>query len=512
MNQLPPPALRYDGLSETDAAERLARARNYENFVREKISGQWFAALVAVTNTDAFAVQGRFETWSGLVEFLQGQNALVEVWAYPEGGLKNPRRLSAREVAQLKQQPREQPTFITATYRDTVSGELRHQRVEFGFSSAQVALAAHQGYQRHRQIQLAAHEALATRDANGKLSALAQWEALTNAVAEGRLSLVETPARPDGAGDLFVAVEYEVDELNSFTRALRVFRESEIEKKIVRDAAGRDVQVVVLKKAGDKSGRQATGFRTRGASDELEPVPVPILGQDFIELRVNDPNEPDVRLWHVIEFGEPELLKQSALAKFSLINAHLEKRRKAIAWKKSGYDLITEPIFAGLNIGGGLAALGFPIGEAARLGYNSTVARWLIPAVPNVKEMRGLFQLIAAKDKDVQLKIKSGDFLDKNDFKKLQALAQNLTEAEVVEHLQRISDDDLKAMLALARMQRIDAKVVNLLSIIADAGKVSGWTEAAAGTSDMAGFPCGVVARRCLARVATARRPAGSPC
>ena len=74
-----------------------------ENFVREKISGQWFAALVAVTNTDAFAVQGRFETWSGLVEFLQGQNALVEVWAYPEGGLKNPRRLSAREVAQLKQ-------------------------------------------------------------------------------------------------------------------------------------------------------------------------------------------------------------------------------------------------------------------------------------------------------------------------------------------------------------------------------------------------------------------------
>src|SRR5439155_15653457 len=97
-----------------------------------------------------------------------------------------------------------------------------------------------------------------------------------------RLLLAEMPARPENAGDLFVAVEYEVDDLNNFTRALRVFRESEIERRIVRDPAGRDVQVVVLKQAGRTSERQATGFRTRGASDVLEPVPVPILGQDFI--------------------------------------------------------------------------------------------------------------------------------------------------------------------------------------------------------------------------------------
>src|SRR5712691_10393064 len=59
--QLPPPALHYDGLSEAEVAERLARARHYEAFVREKISGQWFAALVGVTNAEAFAIQGRFE-------------------------------------------------------------------------------------------------------------------------------------------------------------------------------------------------------------------------------------------------------------------------------------------------------------------------------------------------------------------------------------------------------------------------------------------------------------------
>ncbi|HEY2952327.1 MAG TPA: hypothetical protein VGK40_07085, partial [Verrucomicrobiae bacterium] len=142
--QLPPPTLHYDGLSEAEAAERLARARHYEAFVREKISGQWFAALVAVTNTEAFTIKGRFETWNGLVEFLQQQNALVEVWAYPDGGLKDPRRISALEVARLKKETREQPTFITATYRDAASGELRRYRVEFGFTSAEIALAAHQ--------------------------------------------------------------------------------------------------------------------------------------------------------------------------------------------------------------------------------------------------------------------------------------------------------------------------------------------------------------------------------
>jgi len=51
------------------------------------------------------------------------------------------------------------------------------------------------------------------------------------------------------------------------------------------------------------------------------------------------------------------------------------------------------------------------------------------------------------------------------DVQVLAQLGWVITEAEVVEHLQRISNDDLKAMLALARMQRIDAKLVNLLGL-----------------------------------------------
>src|SRR5205085_10282749 len=61
----------------------------------------------------------------------------------------------------------------------------------------------------------------------------------------------------------------------------------------------------------------------------------------------------------------------------------------------------------------------------------------------------------------------------------LQELSKELTDADVLEYLQHISDEDLKGMVRLAKMQRIDAKVSNLLSIMADAGKVSGWTDSA---------------------------------
>ena len=88
--------------------------------------------------------------------------------------------------------------------------------------------------------------------------------------------------------------------------------------------------------------------------EQLAPIgqlaPVKDLGQDLVELRIKNPNQPDVRKWKVLEFGEPEILKQSALAKFSLISAHLDKRRKEIAIKKSRLDIFAEAVFAGLNI------------------------------------------------------------------------------------------------------------------------------------------------------------------
>ncbi|HYV29021.1 MAG TPA: hypothetical protein VFA77_15915, partial [Candidatus Eisenbacteria bacterium] len=198
---------------------------------------------------------------------------------------------------------------------------------------------------------------------------------------------------------------------------------------------------------------------------------------DFVELRIKNPNEPDVRKWNVLEFGEPEILKQSALAKFSLISAHLDKRRKEIAIKKSRLDIFAEAIFAGLNIGGGLAPVHFPLGEATRLGYNSLVTPWFIPPVPSVKQMRELFQLMTAKDKHPELRTKPGRFLDEADYQKLQEAAKSVTDAEVVDFLQRTTDDDLQGMLRVAKMQRIDAHLSNLLSLVADAGKVSGWTD-----------------------------------
>ena len=67
---------------------------------------------------------------------------------------------------------------------------------------------------------------------------------------------------------------------------------------------------------------------------------------------------------------------------------------------------IVEPIIAGLNIGGGVAGVGFPMGAAARLAYNSLVMPRLISDVPSVKEMRELFQLLAAKAKHPQLRLK----------------------------------------------------------------------------------------------------------
>jgi hypothetical protein len=60
--------------------------------------------------------------------------------------------------------------------------------------------------------------------------------------------------------------------------------------------------------------------------------------------------------------------------------------------KQANMGLIVEPIIAGLNIGGGVAGVGFPIGAAARLAYNSLLAPRFIPNVPSVPQMRELFR------------------------------------------------------------------------------------------------------------------------
>ena len=125
----------------------------------------------------------------------------------------------------------------------------------------------------------------------------------------------------------------------------------------------------------------------RGVSDELVPAPSPILGQDLVELRIIDPNEPDVRRWNVLEFGEPEVLKQSALA------VQLGQRASGFAAQANRaqemkIDLFVEPVVAGLNIGGGVG-FGRSRGEVARLAYNLITPKF-IADVPKVKELREL--------------------------------------------------------------------------------------------------------------------------
>jgi hypothetical protein len=469
---LPAPVKQFSSLSQAETARSLRQDVNYAKLVREKIEGHWFAALVENSGEASFTIQGRFDSWRGLVEFLAERNALVDVWAWGEKGEVQPRRIPAPELGDLHRQQHERPTFVTVTYPDPATGVAVTYRIEFGFQAAAFVRSANEAYQKHRRIQLSSRMILGAQNAKGEPNAMAQWEALQTAIKTEQFPLLEMPPRPESPLDVWVACEYAVDDRNNFQTVVRFYRDSEIRRRVVGDS-----QMLVLQSAGQKTGREVLAYRQRGLSDQLEPISNPIPGRDAVELRVKDPAQADVRKWHVLEFGAPELIKQSALARFSLLNAYLEKSRKALAIRQANAALIAEPIIAGLNIGGGLAGVGFPIGAAARLGYNVLLAPRFIADVPSVKQMRELFQLLAAKSKHPQLKVKPADFLDQDDLETLREEMKHLTDAEVAEFLQRISDEDLKAMLRIAKMQRIDAKLTNLLSIIAGAGIVSGWTE-----------------------------------
>src|SRR2546427_4139436 len=83
--KLPAPTNHYESLSQAQADSYLRQDANYAEIIREKLAGQWFAALVATSKDTPFAIHSRFDTWRGLVEFLAERNALVEVWAWGEG-------------------------------------------------------------------------------------------------------------------------------------------------------------------------------------------------------------------------------------------------------------------------------------------------------------------------------------------------------------------------------------------------------------------------------------------
>jgi len=464
-------------MSKAEDLARYRERRNYLQLLREKLSDKWFAALVSTDPESAYEIMGRFESWKGLLDFALAREALVELWAYSEQGMENARRIPATEIADLRRQAHDQPLFVTLSYRDPDSAQVVKYRVEFGFNAANVALAAQQSYWKQRELQRIAHQVLAARGPHGRFSALAQWEAMKQEVEEGGLSIRDMPVRPWNPSDLFVAVQFQVSAGNYLERVVRFWRESEITPRVLKEKDGRYVEVLTLQKAGEQQKLEVRAFRVRGVSDELEPVPSPLYGQDAIELRVVNPAESDPRRWDVLEFGEPAAARQASVAEFSLVNAYLEKHRKEITLLRSKFNLFAEPVFAGLNIGCGLAGVPFPVGEAARLGYNAVITPRLIPPVPTTKQMRELMRLVAAKEKIPELKTKPARFLDQSDFKKLQRQAKRITQAELDEYLERIQDEDLLAMLRLAKMAHLDAEITNLLNLLAGSAKVSGWSD-----------------------------------
>jgi hypothetical protein len=462
-----------------DVAARPFRPQTPQQLARERLEGKWIAALVA----EEGAIEARFETWKGLAGFLEHHEALVEVWAHTvenphDGNATGARRLTATELAQLKTARREQPTFVTASFRE--ADKVKKLRIEWGLHAAEQTAAAQTGYARHREIQLAMRKVLGSRDERGRITPHGQWQALQAAIQNQAISLRDVPPRPLGESNLFLAVEYEMDQHGNGTNIARVYRESEIQRHIVHQQDGGSVETLRL--WNSRGVREASAFRVRPGTDSLDPAPSPVLGQEAVELRVKpvtlDPalSPADPRQWNLVEFGEPELLRQSALAQFSLINAHLERQRKALAVKKANLDLVAEPIIAALNVGGGLAGAGFPYGEAARLAYNLITPKY-IADVPSVKEMRELFALLAAKRRNPQLEKKLAHFLSAEDIRKLEEEARKLTEDEVDEFARSVTDGDLEAMVFLARMRRIDARVTNFLNILTSAAKVSGEAE-----------------------------------
>lgn len=234
---LPPLIHHYAGIHEADAEARLKRDINYRALWQEKLAGHWFAALVTDAEPEPDRIQVRFETWGELVDFLSERDALVEVWVSPESGRGNPRRLTALELAGLKQQRFEPPTCITVTYPEASTGKVVCYRVEFGFQAAAMVQGQQRAYLQHRQIQLSAQEILGARDEEGRIDSRAQWEGLRLAVQEGRFPMRELPLRPLNPRGLFVAFEFEVDEQNQIQQAIRAYRDREVYKQIVGNAA-----------------------------------------------------------------------------------------------------------------------------------------------------------------------------------------------------------------------------------------------------------------------------------
>ena len=90
------PLVRHEqGLPSDQTAAARAEARNYQEVLRQKVEGKWFAALVEPSGPETFAVRKTFASWDELSDYVTTNRALVELWAEGAGG-SAARRLRSR--------------------------------------------------------------------------------------------------------------------------------------------------------------------------------------------------------------------------------------------------------------------------------------------------------------------------------------------------------------------------------------------------------------------------------
>lgn len=459
LSALDEPRKNYVGISEAERAGDISAGQRFETLRREQLSGNWFAALVS-RNEDRFAIEHRFQTAEEFGAFRVKKEALVEAWEMKDGGSPS-RRLTAAELAKQRTETNPAPTFLTLTLLDPTTKKPRQYRLVFGMHAASEASQRAANYQGHRILRNEIHRVLRARDSKGTLSAKAQWVALRQAAKRGTLPLRFLPARSPHQDDLFVAMECEVDASDQLVRVVRAYRASEVAPRFLHGK-----HELVLKRAQKK---EAIAIPLHAA---LEDGPTPSTAQGT-SLRVKNTKVSDPRRWNVLEFGEAAVLRQASLAQLALINAHLENERRELAWQKSNYDRFANPVFAGLNIGGGLYGVTAPLGEIARFAYNLILSPQLTPDVPNAKELEELFRFIAAKARHPKLSQKPGYQLNEREVEALQSEGAKLSDQDVADAVRSLSNDDLQAMLKLPRVQNLDQKYRLFVDLLTDLGKAT---------------------------------------
>ncbi len=473
LDSLGPMRRHFVDLTKRAVEDRRIADENYAAMTEEKRQGRWVAALASDDPENKWAIYERFKSTSAMKEFLRNRKAVVEVWFYTEDEQEG-RRLSSREVAELKESDEEAPTYLTVTYRDPSSGTLVRGRLEFGFGAAAEALSSGLAYRRHRELQQHLRAILGTRGSDGNLSASAQWAALQRAVRSGSLSMKTMPSKPANERDLFHAFECRTDLNGNITSVVRVFKASEIKPRLIDGTQKVEVRPEGTDQILEAVAWQPPLIKSKDVGGLLETSQ--LLGH-AVEMRMRHPEISDPRRWTRLEFGEPSLLRRKGLSEFGLVNAHMEDARKSLSLRKAKIDRFAEPVFAGLNIGGGVAGVGTPLGESARLGYNLLIGRKYTPDVPSVEELRDLFALYLAKVRDPATHGKLPDKLSRRDMRKLRATAKKLTNQQIDDALQSIDDVDVRAMLQLSRRQHFDQKYRLFADILTDLAKVTGETK-----------------------------------